>query len=299
MYVRGESKKNAHLDAIWCAAWAHTNLLLTGGADETLKVWNPVKMDAPVYSFASSGLAITGVDVSPDGQTAVSASMDGGLRVYDLAAGVERKQFDSGPKGAWAVAYHPSPGANGFVAGTKTGSATLYDNCGQVKQEYETKDGKFCMSVGFSRDGSRFALGDHTGLVFLFDVKTGQVVHTITCHSKPVRSLTFSRDGKQLICGSDDNHISITDLEGNQQVAYFSAHSSWVVSLAMSPSVDQFASASVDKKVKLWDLRLRESLHCFDAHSDQAWAVRYNTDGTRLVSVGDDAAINFYDIKAK
>lgn len=299
MYVRGESKKNAHSDAIWCAAWAHsTNLLVTAGVDKTVKVWNPNKMDAPVQSYTSHELAISSVDVSSDGQTAVSAAMDGMLRVYDLSKGEQRKQFDSGAKGAWAVACHPSLGANSFVVGTKTGSAALFDISGQVKQEYETKDGKFCMSVAFSRDGTRFALGDHTGLVFLFDVKTGQMIHTITCHAKPVRALTFSRDGKQLICGSDDNHVSITDVEGNQQVAYFSAHSSWVVSLAMSPSVDQFASSSVDKKVKLWDLR-QQSLHCFDAHTDQVWAVRYNADGTRLVSVGDDATINFYDIKAK
>lgn len=298
MYVRGESKKNAHLDGIWCAAWGQTGLLVTGGADETLKVWNPSKMDTP-HSFQPQGLAISSVDVSPEGTTAVSASMDGWLRVYDIVNGVERKKFDSGPKGAWAVAFHPSAGASSFVVGTKTGSATMFDIAGQVRHEYETKDGKFCMTVGFSRDGSRFALGDHSGAVFVFDAKTGQVVHTITCHAKPVRSLTFSRDGKQLICGSDDNYISITDVEGNQQVAYFSAHSSWVVSLAMSPVVDQFASASVDKKVKLWDLRQRESLHSFDSHTDQAWAVRYNVDGTKLVSVGDDATINFYDIRSK
>jgi len=299
MYVRGDSKKNAHTDAIWCTAWSSTNLLLTAGSDETLKVWNPSKMDAPVHQFTNHELSTLSVDVSLDGQTGVTASMDGMIRVYDIAAGAHRKLIDPGPKGTWGVAYHPSPGSTSFASGTKTGAATLFDISGQRQQEYETKDGKFCMSLAFSRDGSMLALGDHSGLVFLFNAKTGQLVHTVNCHARPVRAVTFSRDGKQVICGSDDNHISITDVVGNQQIAYFSAHSSWVLSLAMSPSVDQLASSSVDKKVKLWDLRTRESLHCFDAHTDQAWAVRYNTDGTRLVSVGDDATINFYDIKAK
>ena len=48
------------------------------------------------------------------------------------------------------------------------------------------------LSVAFSPDGKRLACGVMDGTVALFDVPSGQLMHTLTGHHKPVRDVCFT-----------------------------------------------------------------------------------------------------------
>jgi WD repeat-containing protein 61 len=300
MFRHVGSKVKAHEDSVWCLGWAGpTNRLVTGSVDESVKVWNPDDMGAPLHTFDSNELAVVGLALDGAGERAVSSSMDGFLRVYNIMEGKKEHQIDSGSNGCWAVAYHPS--AAMFASGTKTGTVVLYNaDTGEPAEEMDSKAGTYCMSAAFSPDGKHLAAGDSSGLIQIFDANSGKCVHKIDTHVQSVRALTFSPDSRTLLAGSNDRYISVYDVAGGQAVNSFSAHTSWVLSLSHSPATaGQFASAGADKKVKLWDLRQRECLHAFESHKEQVWGVAFNQDGTKLASVGDDANINLYDIKDK
>jgi len=307
MYRSSAKRVKAHEDSIWAVDWAKgTNYIVTGSVDESCKVWNPEELGSgscdPLHSFSSNELAVVSVATSGDGKRAVTSSMDGFLRVYDIESGKQELKFDAEAEGTWTVAHHPQKAI--FASGTKTGNVVVYNaENGQVVKELENKDGKFTMSVAFSPDGRYLACGDVTGLVQVYNTETGQpmtIKHSPSAkrHVKAVRCVSFTNDSKLLLTGSDDSYVSVQDVQGGQAIASISAHRSWVLGIDASPSVtEQFATSGADKKVKIWDMKMKECLHSFDAHDGQAWGVKYNEEGNGLVSVGEDAAICTYSIQ--
>jgi len=65
------------------------------------------------------------------------------------------------------------------------------------------------LSVSFSPDGRILASGSWDGTVKLWDVQSGEVIHSLEGHSDWVRSVAFSPDGTKLASGSFDRTIKI------------------------------------------------------------------------------------------
>jgi WD repeat-containing protein 61 len=61
-----------------------------------------------------------------------------------------------------------------------------------VQADEKLKKDKFVLSVAFSPDGRRLACGVMDGTVAIFDVPSGQLLHTLTGHHKPVRDVCFT-----------------------------------------------------------------------------------------------------------
>ena len=50
------------------------------------------------------------------------------------------------------------------------------------------------------------------GIINLFDVESGTLLHTLEGHAMPVRSLCFSPDSQLLVTASDDKDMKIYDV---------------------------------------------------------------------------------------
>ena len=186
------------------------------------------------------------VDISQDGRTAATSSLDCHIRFWDLesgsaAAGVSN--IDAGPIDSWTIAY--SPDSTLIATGNHAGKINLFNTqTGKSHERLETM-GKFAMSVAFSPDGKLIACGVVDGMIKVFDVETGKMVHALEGHAMPVRSLTFSPDSLNLITGSDDSHIKMYDMRNVDQIATLSGHGSWILSVDASPNGTELASGLV------------------------------------------------------
>ncbi|RUT07541.1 hypothetical protein DSM106972_018010 [Dulcicalothrix desertica PCC 7102] len=60
-----------------------------------------------------------------------------------------------------------------------------------------------------SPDGKSIASGGLDGEIRLWNLETGQLLHTIGAHSKQVVSLAMSQDGKTLVSGSSDDTVKV------------------------------------------------------------------------------------------
>ncbi len=63
-----------------------------------------------------------------------------------------------------------------------------------------------------SPDGRFVASGAIDGIINVFDVSTGKLVHTLEGHAMPIRSLAFSHSSQLLLTASDDGQIKIYDV---------------------------------------------------------------------------------------
>ncbi len=84
-----------------------------------------------------------------------------------------------------------------------------------------TGDKKIVHSLAFSTDGTKFVSGSEDKTIKLWDVETGNKIHTFTGHGIKMRmdiivgtiySLAFSPDNTKLASGSEDKTIKLWDV---------------------------------------------------------------------------------------
>jgi WD repeat-containing protein 61 len=298
MYKLQKKVDHAHEDSIWAVSWAKSNVIVTGSIDETVKVWDPNDLSKPKHIFGSHELAIVSVDCSGDGKRAVTSSMDGQIRVYDIEAGKKIQTITAGAVDTWTVAYQPNMDV--VASGSHSGAVNLWDMKSGKKANTLQTEGKFTMSLSYSNDGAFLASGSHDGIVHIFDSSSNKSLHKISAHNLAVRSLSFNPSGTVLVTASEDAHIKSYDVKGGNQEKNITGHSSWVLSVQMNPKNSrQLASSSSDKKVKIWDFQTNEAVHTFDSHEDQVWGVSYSPDGNYLATVSDDSTLQIFEVKEK
>ncbi|KAJ8790230.1 hypothetical protein J1605_021307 [Eschrichtius robustus] len=132
------------------------------------------------WSLEGHQLGVVSVDISHTLPIAASSSLDAHIRLWDLENGKQIKSIDAGPVDAWTLAFSP--------------------------------DSQYLATGTHSPDGKYLASGAIDGIINIFDIATGKLLHTLEGHAMPIRSLTFSPDSQLLVTASDDGYIKIYDV---------------------------------------------------------------------------------------
>ncbi|MDJ0539738.1 MAG: WD40 repeat domain-containing protein, partial [Microcystis sp. M53603_WE2] len=109
-------------------------------------------------------------------------------------------------------------------------------------------------SVNFSPDGKTLVSGSDDKTIKLWNVETGQKLHTLKGHDGTVYSVNFSPDGKTLVSGSDDGTIILWDVETGKEIRTLKGHDGSVYSVNFSPDGKTLVSGSDDGTIILWDV---------------------------------------------
>lgn len=119
-------------------------------------------------------------------------------------------------------------------------------------------------TVAISPDGQIAATGAEDNLIILWDMNTGEMLHTLAGHEKSILSLAFSLDGNYLASGGDDKIITLWDVETRELLHTLSGHGRGINALAFSPDNSQLVSGSSDKSVILWDTSTGDLLNTIE-----------------------------------
>jgi len=146
----------------------------------------------------------------------------------------------------------------------------------------------------FSPDSKKLAVGG-TGVIFLWDLTTGQCVSTLSGHAGDVNALAFSADGKRLASGGEDHAVKVWDLETGRETLTLARHKDRVTALAFSPDGKRLASGSDDKTVILWDTATGEAVKVITDHAGGLTAAAFSPDGKWLATGGLDKRMLLWD----
>ncbi|WP_035139476.1 NB-ARC domain-containing protein [Fischerella sp. PCC 9605] len=154
------------------------------------------------------------------------------------------------------------------------------------------------LSVAFSPDGERLAVGDANGEIYLWQVSGYQWLLTCKGHSDRILSIAFSPDGKKIVSCSEDKTVRLWDLDTGKCLKILKGHTSRVLSVAFSPDGERVASCSEDKTIRLWnwDKDEEECTNILKGHKNWVISVAFNPDGQIIASSGDDQTVRLWNV---
>jgi WD40 repeat protein len=151
-------------------------------------------------------------------------------------------------------------------------------------------------AVAFSRDGKVLASASVDRTVRLWDVATGNELHTLRGHTSEVRAVAFHPDGRLLASGGHDKTIKLWDPRTGELLRTLTGHTSNITSLAFAPNGSVLASSSDDTTIRLWDPTDGKELRTLTGHTGFAHSVAFRPDGMVLASGGHDATVRLWDV---
>ncbi len=158
------------------------------------------------------------------------------------------------------------------------------------------RHGPGVFGLAYSKDGNLLAsIGGGCGL-FLWEAKTGQLLHR--CDPSPrvavSYSVALSPDGRYAASG-EGRLLKLWHVKTGKAVRSFSGHSLSVMCVAFSPRGNLLASGSHDRSVRLWHPHTGQQLHVLEGHADTLWALAFRDDGKVLASASLDGMIRLWD----
>lgn len=171
--------------------------------------------------------------------------------------------------------------------GTLLASASGLDD-GLVKvwnvvtgQVLHTLDGEDYVS--FSADGKILASGNSGGPIVLWDMLTGKKVKTL----KGSGPIAFTPDGKWLVGEGVDkdganNKLTVWSTKDWSEVMSLEGHKASLTSISVSRDGRFVVTGSYDESVKIWDLQKKEILRTFKERTDVPAVVSLSPDAETL-----------------
>jgi WD40 repeat protein/serine/threonine protein kinase len=264
--------------------WVHAVALtsngrfaISGSGDGTLRAWDLESSRSPRI-FAGHAAPVSAVAMSPDGRLVVSASADCTLRVWDLESGQSLRTLGG----------HRSPVCS--VAITPDARYAVSASAVRTQRAWVGKPGRR------TKIASGPASPNQT--LRVWDLKSGQLVHTLTGHRDWINAVTLRPDGHRAISASFDHTLRVWNLKNGRLERTLQGHTGWVNTVRVTPDGRRAISGSADHTLRLWDLRNGQPVRTLEGHTNSVTAVVLMPDGRRAISGSPDHTLRVWNLES-
>jgi serine/threonine protein kinase len=278
-----------HLSSINALAFSSDGqMLASGSADRTVKLWNPDSR-IPRCTLSGHSSLIDAVVFSLDGATLASGSWDHTIKIWQFETGELIRTLSQ--HSGWIKCLAIAPDGQTLISGSADRTIKIWHlGTGEV-QTTLLGHSSAVHSVALSTDGQKLASGSADKTIKLWNLDPASLQLTLNGHSDAINSLTFSPSGQILISGSADKTIKIWNLSSGTLLHTLNGHSEAVNSVAINRQGNILVSGSADKTIKIWHPSSGELLYRLDRHSAAVTAVAISPDSRRIASGSQDKTI--------
>ncbi|GAU07966.1 WD40 repeat domain-containing protein [Desulfoplanes formicivorans] len=221
--------------------------LVTGSEDKTVRIWDVIQKHClqmiPMTSPPGLQGTVFALDIAPDDRIVAVGGLMGG-QPGDVAMG--RVLLLSLPEGTCiaTLEHAPSP----------------------------------VHAIAFSPDGRLLAAGSEDGIVRIWDMDQGTLVHSFHGHGGTVGCLAWI-DASRLVSGGDDGRILVWGMDELAPIGTLSGHTGRVACLAVSPDGTMLVSGSHDGSVREWDLAAMQHVRQWSLQTASILSLSFRGDG--------------------
>ncbi|MFI9835089.1 protein kinase [Streptomyces sp. NPDC051913] len=133
---------------------------------------------------------------------------------------------------------------------------------------------------------------------WVFDVETGQLLHTLSLHTGHLGALAMTADGRLAVSGGEDGRVVAWQPRDKRLVQLFTSPRDHVYYVAVSEDGQVALSGTADGVVAAWDIPSGRSLGRWEAHPGAVLDVAVSADHRYGLSRGQDVTVKIWDLYA-
>jgi WD40 repeat protein len=272
----------------------------SGGSNPTAQVRDAADGNL-MHTFPGQANGVRAVDFSPT---------EGLLAVGGIVPG-SGYPVNSGATDVWRLADETMVHsfAGGYATFSADGARLASGGLGidrnvrvhQIPSESEVADiytGDYVYALDLSLDGQTAASSEYDGEVYLWNVDTGQLLHTLTHGDRP-DSLAFSPDGQTLASGNvafDANStIKLWSVSDGQLLRTISGYDGYITSVAFSPDgnvlISAASTATFQRRIRFWRVSDGALLATLAPGSSAVLSAVFAPDGRSFVYGSSDGTV--------
>ena len=142
--------------------------------------------------------------------------------------------------------------------------------------------------------GDKIVTGSWDNTAKIWDINTGQLLHTLVGHNSRIRLVVIA--GDKVVTGSDDNTAKIWDIKTGKLPNTLVGHNSSVWSVAIAG--DKVVTGSNDTTAKVWDIKTGKLLHTLAGHNNAIGFRSVAIAGDKIVTGSWDNTAKIWDINS-
>jgi periodic tryptophan protein 2 len=242
-----------------------------------LLVWE-WKSETYIFKQQGHSFDVSCITYSPDGSLLASGGQDGKIKVWDTTNATCIVTFTEHTSKITGIKFIPNK-SNVLLSSSLDGTVRAYDLVKYRNFRIMTtpKLCQFlCIAVDFS--GEIVCAGSMDPYsIYVWSLKTGDLVDILTGHTGPVSCLAYSRVKDMLVSGSWDKTAKLWELYSKKGTAETFEHNSEVVCVDISPDDKEIVTSVLNGELHTWDISTGSVKNIIDCTRD-IWGGRLNED---------------------
>eukprot|EP01002_Notosolenus_urceolatus_P001589 NODE_1412_length_1426_cov_102.917211_g1175_i0.p1 GENE.NODE_1412_length_1426_cov_102.917211_g1175_i0~~NODE_1412_length_1426_cov_102.917211_g1175_i0.p1 ORF type:complete len:324 (+),score=109.61 NODE_1412_length_1426_cov_102.917211_g1175_i0:102-1073(+) len=288
-----------------------SDMLLSASRDKSVLQWDISAEARSGDSYGKAKRALLGhsdfvqdVQISSDGQFALTGSWDKTLRLWELSSGSTVHTCQGHTKDVMSVAF--SVDNRQIVSGSRDRVIKVWNTLGECKytiQDQAHKDWVSCVRFSPNASTPIVVSGGWDKMVKVWSLTNFKLQQDLEGHTGYINTVTISPDGSLCASGGKDGIVFLWDLHKGEKLYELGDSSELIHALTFSPN-RYWLCAATESKIKIWDLETKQSVAELMPESDESdkghrpecISIAWSADGSTLYSGYTDNVIRVWGV---